>query len=119
MNAISPFLSVDRPCEETLQWLGNRLTPAGLRLLQTFDLHDARLGTQSCPCPHHGTTDCDCQMIVLLIYGEAAAPVTLMLHSHAGRTWISLVNNPAQRADASIRAAIEAALDVSLSQEGL
>jgi len=119
MNAISPFLSVDHPCDETLHWLRRRLSHRGLRLLQTFDLHDARLGTSDCPCPNHGTTDCDCQMVVLLIYKETAEPATLVLHSNDGRTWISLVNTPSQRADASIRAEIENALQVNPFKEGL
>jgi len=119
MNAISPFLSVHRPCDETLRWLKRRFSRSGLRLLQTFDLHDARLASTDCPCPHHGSTDCDCQMLVLLIYNETAAPATLVLHSNEGRTWISLVNTPSQHAEPSIRAAIEAALQVNLLKEGL
>ena len=119
MNAISPFLSVDQSCDETLRWLTRRLSRTGLRLLQTFDLQDARLGKERCPCPHHGTTDCGCQMVVALIYGATVAPATLVLHSNEGRTWISLVNTPTQRADAALRAAIEHALEVNLPNEGL
>jgi hypothetical protein len=119
MNSISPFLSIDHPCEQTLQWLRRRLSKSGLRLLQTFDLQDARLSPADCPCPHHGTAGCDCRMLVLLVYGATAAPATLVLHSDGKCSWISLVNTPAQRADASIRAAIEKALKVNLSKEGL
>lgn len=119
MNALAPFLSVDRSCEKTVHWLRRRLSPRGLRLLQTFDLHAARLAVADCPCPHHGTMDCDCQMVVLLVYFEAAAPATLVLHSHGGSTWISLINTPAQQADAPIRTALEQALQVNLSQDGL
>lgn len=119
MNAALPFVSYDRPCADTVQWLRRRLSPRGLRVLQTFDLQHARLATADCPCPHHGTTACDCQMVILLVYSKAAAPVTLVLHSNDGRTWISLVNTPAQRADAALQTLIEKALEIHPRSQGL
>ncbi|HEY9152526.1 MAG TPA: hypothetical protein VIN60_06540 [Anaerolineales bacterium] len=77
--------------------------------MQTFDLHDARHEMSDCPCPYHGTSKCDCQMIVLLIYGEAAEPTTLILHGNDGQTWISFVSTSAQRVDPAIQSAIERA----------
>jgi hypothetical protein len=113
MNALSPFLSVNRSCDETLQWLSQRLSRAGLRLLQTFDLHDVRYAITDCGCPHHGTDQCDCQMVVLLIYGEAIEPATLILHGNDGQTSLSLVNTPLQHADPSLLASIEQALQIT------
>ncbi len=86
------------------------LQRSGLRVLETFDLHDARLGLHNCPCPRHGTTDCDCQMVVLMIYGEALAPTTLTLHGNDGETWISLVSDRAQSTEVLAQAAIERAM---------
>lgn len=119
MDAASPFLSLDGPCDHALPWLNARLSAAGLRVLQTFDLHDARVAVSDCACPHHGTDECDCQMIVLLVYGEAPWPATLILHSNDGRTWLSLINTPAQRADASIQTSIQRALLANPYEEGL
>lgn len=119
MNSLSPFLSVPGSAEETLRQLQPLLSGAGLRLLQTFDLNDARLAAADCPCPHHGETDCDCQMVVLLVYGEAVPPVTLILHSNDGQTWLSLVDTPAQQAASSVRLCIEQALQVNSPKEGL
>ena len=119
MNSVSPFLSVDGSCDYAVQWLSRSLSRAGLRVLQTFDLQDARLAVGDCACPHHGTTECDCQMLVLLVYGEALQPTTLILHSNDGRTSFSLVNTPAQQADESIRTAIEKALQSNPNREGL
>jgi len=79
-------------------------------VLETFDLHDARLGLADCPCPYHGMDECDCQMVVLLVYGEATAPVALTLHGNNGQTWISLANGTAQELDAVLHAAIEEVL---------
>ena len=59
---ISPFLSVNHSCDEALQWTKKLLLQARLRPMQTFDLHTARVGLQDCPCPNHGTNECDCQI---------------------------------------------------------
>ena len=112
MNTVMPFRSVEHSCSSTVHWIRRCLSRQGLRVLQTFDLRDARLGIADCPCPHHGTTHCDCQMVVLLVYGQGALPATLILHGNDGQSWLSLVNTPAQLADASLRAAIEHALQI-------
>ncbi|MFH1185516.1 MAG: hypothetical protein V1755_10830 [Chloroflexota bacterium] len=117
MNALTPFWCVDEPCEESLHWLQRRLSRAGLRLLRTFDLHDARLGTAECHCPHHGTSACDCQMVVVLVYAEARPPVTLVVHGNNGQSWISVIDRPDQRADPRTILAIKRALQVETASE--
>ena len=109
----SPFLSINRPCDKALQWTKKQLSHVGLRPIQTFNLHTARVGLRDCPCPNHGSDECDCQMVVLLVYGKAEQPVTLILHGNDGKTWISMVNNSLQQADASTRSAIEKALQLN------
>jgi hypothetical protein len=69
-------------CGEALQWTSQTLTQNGLRVIQTFDLNTARHTLEDCSCPHHGTSECDCQMVVLLVYGETGGPVTLILHGY-------------------------------------
>ncbi len=113
MNSLTPLLSVSGSADVTLSRLRRRLSHVGLRLLQTFDLNDARLAATDCPCPHHGETGCDCQMVVLLVYGATAPPVTLILHSNDGRTWLSLVETPAQQAEPSICLSIARALQLN------
>jgi hypothetical protein len=119
---ISPFLSVNQPCDEILQWTRKQLLKTDLRAVQTFDLHTARVGLHNCPCPNHGTDECDCQMVVLLVYGKAAGPATLILHGNDGQTWLSIADNPLQRADTKLVTAIRQALElkalVSNSQVG-
>ena len=109
---ISPFLSVNHPCDEALRWTKKQLSRAGLRAVQTFDLHTARAGLHDCPCPNHGTEVCDCQMVVLLVYGETPQPATLILHGNDGQTWFSMADNPSQRADISLSANIHRALEI-------
>ena len=119
---ISPFLSVNHSCSETLQWTKKQLLQAGLHPIQTFDLLTARLAMHDCPCPNHGTNECDCQMVVLLVYGKVAEPTTMILHGNNGQTWISIADDPRQEVDAKLITSIQQALEiespVSISQAG-
>jgi hypothetical protein len=99
MTIPSPFLSIDSSCDRALQTIRTNLSQAGLWVVQTFNLNTARLSLHDCYCPNHGTEACDCQMIILLVYGEVAEPVTLVLHSYNGRTWISIANSLFQSRD--------------------
>lgn len=112
---LTPFLAVPRPCNKTARWLKQQLSQNGLRVLQTFDLHDAHLAVAECPCPHHGTDQCDCQVIILLVYGITAEPATLTLHGHDGQTWVSLADRPSQPIGENSLTAIQRALKIDVS----
>ena len=90
MSALMPFLVLDQTCEQALTWINGKLTHVGFRVVQTFDLQVARLAHPNCLCPHHGTDDCNCQMIVVLVYGNQGDPATLVIHGQDGKTWLSL-----------------------------
>ncbi len=107
---VSPFLSVTQPCGEALQWTNKQLQKAGLRPVQTFDLSAARNALHECACPNHGTEACDCQMVIVLVYGDIPEPLTLILHGNNGQTWLSIVDNPCQGLDAKLSAEIRRAL---------
>lgn len=109
---ISPFRSIDQPCDRTLQWAKKKLAKANLRAVRTFDLHAARIGLHDCSCPNHGTTECDCQMVVLLVYGEDMEPATLILHGNEGETWLSISANMHKQPAITLSAAIQKALDI-------
>ncbi len=109
----SPFLSINHPCDEALQWTKQQLSQASLRVVQTFDLHTARLALHDCPCPNHGTEECDCQMVVLLVYGKVAEPATLILHGNDGQTWVSIANDSQQRANEKLIHSIQQALETN------
>lgn len=108
----SLFLSVNQPCEETLQWTKKQLSQANLHPVQTFDLHVARAGLHDCSCPNHGTDECDCQMVILLVYGKSAEPITLILHGNDGQTWFSISDNPRERSDITLLKEIQKALEI-------
>ena len=115
MSPLTPFLSLNSPSDQSLVWLKDRLATANLRVLQTFDLNTARHSLEDCPCPHHGTDACDCQMVVLLVYANGAEPATLILHGKDGQTWLSLVEHPDQQPTKEIIRAITKALEIQTS----
>lgn len=110
MNEDEAFLTVEGSCEEAVAWVIRQANYSGLLIVRTFDLQVARQPHVDCPCPHHGTALCDCQMVVLLVYGEAHQPVTLVAHCYEGKTRFSLVDTPQQRADPHLEATIRQAL---------
>ena len=106
MSENTPFLYLEQSCDEAVDWVRGQLTNIHLSVVRTFDLQIARHGHENCPCPHHGTDQCDCQMVVLLVYGCDRHPVSIVAHGYNGQTWFSVVDTPQQRADPRIEAAI-------------
>ena len=90
MSELIPFLVLDQNCNQVLAWTNQQLIGTGFRVVQTFDLQVARLAHPDCPCPHHGTDDCNCQMVVLLVYDKQGDPVTLVIHGQEDKAWLSL-----------------------------
>lgn len=110
MSELIPFLVLNQKCNQVLAWTNQQLISAGFRVVQTFDLQGARLAHPDCPCPHHGTNDCNCQMIVLLIYGKQDDPATLVIHGQEGRTWVSLAGPGGKHANQHLETAVRRAL---------
>lgn len=110
MSKFSPLCILNRPCDEALAWAKTQLAQTGLRVLQTFDLNVARHTLADHPCPYHGTSACDCQMVILLIYGMTNEPTTLILQGTDGKTWFSLESNSLHPVDPIMCASIEKAL---------
>src|SRR5512146_3259502 len=106
MSALLPFLTLDRTCEQVDAWVCQSLTDAGLRIVQTFDLQVARLAHPDCPCPHHGTDECNCQMVILLVYRKQGVPATLVIHGQDDRSWVSLASPMGKRPNQQLEAAI-------------
>lgn len=90
MSSLLPFLVLEKTCDQTLSWINEQLSRAGLRTVQTFDLQVARLAHPECTCPHHGEAECNCQMVVLLVYRKKEDPATLIIHGQENKSWISL-----------------------------
>lgn len=109
MNTENLLLTMKESCSNTAAFVTSRLQNAGLQVLQTFDSKNARSAESSCTCQHHGTAQCDCQLMVLLVYGKAGLPVSIVAHGYDGQTWLSLVET-CDNANIAVEAEIRTAL---------
>jgi hypothetical protein len=107
---MAQLLTLEYPSGEAVQWITQALSQADLQVATSFDLRTARAAHTDCACPHHGTALCDCQMVILLVYGTEACPATLVVHGRDGRTYLSLADTPGQRPPPRLTATIFAAL---------
>jgi hypothetical protein len=94
MNSTSPFVTIEKPSNESIVGIIELFKNVGLQVVRTFDLREARLAHPDCPCPHHGTEDCDCQISVLLVYDKEQPPASLLIHSFQDTTWVYPVDTP-------------------------
>lgn len=121
MSDNSPFLILDQTCEEAINWVASRISSVGLRVVRTFDLQTARHDLVGCSCPHHGSQQCDCQMVVLLVYSASEnniytqQPISIVVHGYNGQTWFTVVDTPQQRANPNLEETIRLALMSQLS----
>lgn len=88
------LLTIFENSAEAIALLSNRLDKLGLRMERSFDLRLQQSENVECSCPYHGTIHCDCQIVVLLIYGKTDGPDTIVAHSRDGRTVFSLEARP-------------------------
>jgi hypothetical protein len=86
--------TMSQTCDEIVPAIRRELAAAGFRVAQSFDLRSALSLVPNCTCPHHGTELCDCQYNVLLIYGPAPVPASLIVHGHDHQCWIALADDP-------------------------
>ncbi|PKN90719.1 MAG: hypothetical protein CVU44_22685 [Chloroflexi bacterium HGW-Chloroflexi-6] len=92
----APFLIVEQAYAIAIEQVIQQIRSLGLQTTLTFDLQEARHAHANCPCPHHGTEQCGCQLIVILIYGDGSRPATLIARGLEGKTWFSFVDAPQQ-----------------------
>jgi hypothetical protein len=110
MSALNPYLTLTQPFSDVLAWTTQQLNMLGLQIEQTFDLQVARMPHVGCTCPYHGTEQCSCQMVVLLIREEGKDPLTLILHGNDGQTNLSIVNLTGKHSNPDLDATIRLAL---------
>jgi hypothetical protein len=110
MYQTSTILTLQTDSQAAIEQSIQRLDSAGLQVMRSFDLKAARAAQVDCTCPYHGTDQCDCQMVVLLVYGQDDLPVTLVVHGHDGQTQIALVDTPEEQPDSRLIQAIMRAI---------
>jgi hypothetical protein len=107
LNEMRPLLTLPCRCDTAVTQITGALEHANLHVMPSFD---SRLAASPTTCPHHGTEQCDCQIVILLVYGTNERPATLMVHGRDGETWISLAYPPDLRPPASLQSHIKNAL---------
>lgn len=96
------------------------LTRQGHRVLRSFDLRSALTAHPDSTCPCHGTTPCNCQFVVLLVYGRTARPIGVIAHGHDRETSMQLVSDPQERPDLDLAGEVMTAIvEAALSSEGV
>ncbi len=106
MFNFSPLLTLAQSHEGALTDVTSRLQSNGLKVVRSFDLQSACAAYPGALCPHHGEEVCDCQLVVLLIYGDAAHPVSLIAHSNDGLTQFGLGQFPDEDPNAHLESRI-------------
>lgn len=112
---MTQLLTINRTGSETIQWVTTSLMQAGLQVSQSFDLRSVRDTLTACTCEHQADT-CDCDMAILLVYGTASSPATLMVHSRNGRSWLSLIDTFEQRPPALLEKTIWQTISADFSR---
>lgn len=98
-------LCIKKPARSVLAQLLTTLTTRGLKAVTSFDLQLAQAGCGSCACPHHGTGNCTCQYLVLLVFdptGPADAFGTITLHGRDDTVWLTLLSPPGRADDSDL-----------------
>ena len=83
-------------------WINQQLNKTGLVVKPSFDLQTAKSAHIDCSCPHHGTSNCDCQVVVLLVYSEDEGPISLVVHSQDGYSYVSMMGVPSAIGDGTL-----------------
>ena len=106
----SVILTLQADSQAAIEYSMQCLDLAGFQVLRSFDLKVARAAHLNCTCPHHGTDQCDCQLVVLLVYAQEEPPVTLVVHGHDGQVQIAVVETTGQQLPAQVVNTIRVAL---------
>ncbi len=121
-------VTFDRLSDDVIKAITATLSQRGYRVVCSFDLQSARadhLG--DCPCPHHGTSHCTCQYVVLLVYpltragrpmtaGQANPPRVLTAHTYEQTTQVTFHRAAFVReseSSALVSALVEAAMSLA------
>lgn len=96
-GAMDCTVHIERAIERVMPELLAALQRQGLHVTTTFDFQLARAPHGECSCPHHGTENCNCQYMVMLVYEPQygyAVYRTLTAHGQDENVWLSLLQHP-------------------------
>ena len=110
------LMTMNLAAEEAVGLIKQALNEAGLQVHSSFDLRSSRTIATNCLCQQNGTTVCDCQMVVLLLYGLGTHPTTLVVHSYNRQTWLTLDDRMGERPSTTILSLIRQAITAKQTQ---
>jgi hypothetical protein len=92
-----PLIKLNCICDQAVSRVTAVLHESELRVMIPFDSQLTRELAIPAVCLHHGTADCDCHIVILLVYEADGPPATLLAYGQDGETWLSLVVAAGQR----------------------
>ena len=110
-----PLRVVDLRCSTFVEPLKKAFSDAGLWSFQSFDLQSTRALHEGCTCEYHGTNQCTCELVVLLVYRALGDPITLVLDGRDEKTYIFIVDDKGP----SVRPATREMIERIISQTAL
>lgn len=96
MNQGTNLLTLNLESKKAVERMIKRLAADGLQVIPSFDLRNAKSIHVGSACSHHGDAECDCQMLVLLVYDDLGVPLTLIVHGKDQKTHFALAQ-PAEK----------------------
>ena len=94
MSQGTHLLTLNMDSHKAVNKVTDRLSADGMQVIRSFDLQTAMAAHVTCTCPNHGKDECDCQLIVLLVYDDHSLPLTLVAHGKDNKTHFALVDPP-------------------------
>ena len=94
MSQESRLISLNLDGNKAVENLSHRLTSDGMHVIRSVELQTALSAHENIPCPHHGLKQCDCQLIVLLVYDHRGSHLKIVAHSKDKKTHFSLIDPP-------------------------
>ncbi|MBL8095274.1 MAG: hypothetical protein JNL73_13985 [Anaerolineales bacterium] len=92
-------LTFDTGGQDVIPEVFSALRQHGLPVMRSFDLRTAQTGAAACACHPQSLSLCECQLVVLLVYGHAPEPLTLFVSGCGGQTEIRVAQEASMRLD--------------------
>ncbi len=86
----TPLFIVTKTCDQVIDQVSQRLASAGFQTLPTFNLKATLPAERCCDSP---SGLCECQMVILLVFGKDGPPFTLSLFGEKGTTTVAMNDN--------------------------
>ncbi len=110
MDKNVPLLTLSLDCETAVDLVTDHLTKNGMKVIRSFDLRSACASFTENVCPHHKTSPCNCQMVVLLVYNDSSFPASLVVHGHDTYTELKIVDSPDVQVEPELQGFIQSVL---------